>query len=387
MNILTDSQPRWPGSALFRRSIMALILVISTIGVTVATGTLSESSARAASYVDRGPSAAADRFNDQYVFWRGTDNALWEAFYNAYTGAWNGPIRIGMGPLGSEPSVTVSYFQSYAGPGGHLFNAQFVYWKGSNANTIWMAYWEGGWHGPIEIAPGNSNGGIQGYPCSQPTADALESLKQPLMNVYWQGLADSSSGSCFSSALMEGDNGSVNPISATDYFGPIDNSAQSGNIGSSPSAAAEFTGTSVGTTCLCAELIAWRGQDGRLWSIANDYANQSFSNAKVDSAAATLGSPPSVGGNIAGRTSYDIAWAGQDGILWLDTFDPNTGNYGGLQSLPQSGTLGSAPTVAEGPGGQFYAFWKGTDANLWEAYWNPSNSKWSIINLHMGPLG
>jgi hypothetical protein len=46
----------------------------------------------AASTSDRGPSAAADAFNNQYVFWKGTDSNLWEAYYNSYTGKWNGPI-------------------------------------------------------------------------------------------------------------------------------------------------------------------------------------------------------------------------------------------------------------------------------------------------------
>jgi hypothetical protein len=84
----------------------------------------------AASALDRGPSAAADMFNNQYVFWKGADSQLWEAFYNSYTGKWSGPIQVGMGPLGSEPTVTVSP-QIFAGPGGKDFNAQYVYWRGA----------------------------------------------------------------------------------------------------------------------------------------------------------------------------------------------------------------------------------------------------------------
>jgi len=33
----------------------------------------------------------------QYVYWKGTDNNLWEAFYD---GRWNGPLNLNMGPLG-----------------------------------------------------------------------------------------------------------------------------------------------------------------------------------------------------------------------------------------------------------------------------------------------
>jgi hypothetical protein len=35
--------------------------------------------------------------NEEGIWWKGTDNQLYEEYWN---GQWNGPIRVGMGPLG-----------------------------------------------------------------------------------------------------------------------------------------------------------------------------------------------------------------------------------------------------------------------------------------------
>jgi len=132
---------------------MAFLLGLTL--VTAAATALSTATARpalaATSTNGRGPSAAADEFNNQYVVWRGAtgSNNLWYAYYNAYTKTWNGPIDLGMGTLGSEPTIAVSD-QVFAGPGGNEFNAQYVYWRGTDG-YLYMAYWQGSWHGPVKI--------------------------------------------------------------------------------------------------------------------------------------------------------------------------------------------------------------------------------------------
>jgi hypothetical protein len=106
-----------------------------------------------------------------------------------------------------------------------------------------------------------------------------------------------------------------------------------------------------------------------------------------DSNAAVIGSAPSVAGSPEG-SGFDIAWKGEDGHLYLTHYDVLGQHFSARELLSLAGTLGSAPSIAEGPGtGNAYVFWKGTDANLWEAYWNAATGAWSLINLHMGPLG
>lgn len=50
------------------------------------------------------PVGGASSTGEEDVFWQGTDNNLWHAFW---TSKWNGAFKIGMGPLGSTPTVAV----------------------------------------------------------------------------------------------------------------------------------------------------------------------------------------------------------------------------------------------------------------------------------------
>ena len=202
-------------------------------GAVHASGTARRISA-AASSLARGPSATADEFNNQYVFWKGTNADLWEGWYNAYTGKWSGPLDLGMGPLNSEPTAVASTTQVFAGPGGKEFNAQFVYWEGLNG-SMWMAYWEGSWHGPIQIGAGAT--GIQAQICSQPSAVFTNPPEGQQIEIYWKGIAGSSGcGGSTGSYLYYAHSTTVNPTAASDYFGPIW-AEEAGNIASSPSAA------------------------------------------------------------------------------------------------------------------------------------------------------
>src|SRR5271170_4941338 len=213
----------------FTRISAALLLGLAFVtAAVVGVGTATARPALAATSGNgRGPSAATDEFNNQYVFWRGAtgSNNLWEGWYNAYTGQWNGPTDLGMGTLGSEPTVATSD-QVFAGPGGKEFNAQYVFWRGTDG-ALWMAYWEGSWHGPISLGE---------ELCSQPSATALETLTGLKIYVYWKGLGNTAS-ECEASSgseLWYTYSLTANPIAASDYTGPNYDS-YAGLIGSSPS--------------------------------------------------------------------------------------------------------------------------------------------------------
>lgn len=380
-------------TGLFARAGAALLLAAGLATAAVGVQTITATPAWAASGSARGPSAAADRFNNQYVFWKGTDNNLWEGFYNNYTGRWNGPIGLGMGTLVSEPSVAVSPTQVFAGPGGKPFSAQFVYWEGLN-NSLFMAYWEGSWHGPIEITLGN---GIQALACSQPSAAILNPPSGLNTVIYWKGIASSVNGSC-DGHLYYAYSNSPNPISAADYFGPV-YASEAGNIGSSPSVAGGYTASpTTGGLCLCQVMVAWQGTDGNLWSETYPVGGQ-VSGPTIDHNSAGLGSAPSIVGfgsiNSVEQSIFDIVWrgGGSEHLLWYANFTASTGTYSASQAVGNSGALGSAPTVAEDTYyvQNEYVFWKSSAsaADLWEGFYDGviSNPTWYIIHLGMGPEG
>src|SRR5690242_18862623 len=77
--------------------------------------------------------------NNPYVVWQGTDNALWMTYFDGTR--WIGACKLGMGPLGSRPSI--SRDES---------NVLTVGWKGTDGG-LWYAYSPpnpgcGGWSGP-----------------------------------------------------------------------------------------------------------------------------------------------------------------------------------------------------------------------------------------------
>jgi hypothetical protein len=365
---------------------MAFLLGLTL--VTTAATALSTATARpalaATSTNGRGPSAAADEFNNQYVVWRGAtgSNNLWYAYYNAYTKTWNGPIDLGMGTLGSEPTIAVSD-QVFAGPGGKEFNAQYVYWRGTDG-YLYMAYWQGSWHGPVRI----------NVPlCSQPSATALLAPTGLKIYVYWKGLGNTASACQASSGaeLWYAFSLTANPTAASNYSGPNYDS-YAGLVGSSPSVTSTGEECSVGgTTCDDLAIIAWQGQDGGLWSEQFNVLTGNVTGPTEDSYAGTLGSPPSVAGYFVNTSTqtFDIVWQGGGADHYLRIGHSENGSYLPVSDLTSSGGLGSAPTIADSQAlGNVYVFGIGGGAqhDLWEAYWNASNGVWSVMNLGMGPL-
>jgi len=103
------------------------------------------------------------------VFWRGTDNALWEGDTSGGS-SWSGPTSHGMGPLGSAPSAaSLSY------------GKEIAFWAGTTT-TLWQANWDSTtWNGVNMNGPNSVGFGPMG---SAPTVAA----QQPDgWDVFWIG--------------------------------------------------------------------------------------------------------------------------------------------------------------------------------------------------------
>jgi spore germination protein YaaH len=85
--------------------------------------------------------------SQQLVFWTGAGGHLLEAWWAG--GRWNGPVDWtgsafrGAGPLTSPPSAAVL-------PDG---SQQLVFWQGSS-QTLWEAWYAGHWYGPVNFSAG-----------------------------------------------------------------------------------------------------------------------------------------------------------------------------------------------------------------------------------------
>jgi hypothetical protein len=282
-----------------------------------------------ANYASRGPGAAVDPSNDhQYVFWAGQDGDLWEAYYNG--SSWSDQ-DLGIGPLGSEPAVAVSPDQS---SGGNSW--QYVFWKGTDGN-LWEAWWDGSWNGPENLGMGplgseptvgvDANGnqfvfweGTQG------------NLWEALYNGTWNGPSDLGDGPLGSSPTV-----AVSPIYSSGGYGyqfvfwrGTDGnlweaywtgswhgrqSLGDGPLGSPPSAATDSIGN---------EYVFWAGQNAQLWEA--HYSGSSWSGGS--NGMGPLGSAPSVGVD-AGSAQF-VYWKGTDANLWQAYYD---GSWNGPYSL------------------------------------------------------
>jgi Transglycosylase SLT domain len=76
-------------------------------------------------------------------------------------------------------------------------------------------------------------------------------------------------------------------------------------------------------------------------------------------------------------------WKGTNGDLY-EAQGPADASLSGPTNLGYK-TLGSAPAAGVDSNGHTYVYWEGTDGDLWEAYWN---GRWlGPYNRHMGTLG
>jgi hypothetical protein len=95
-----------------------------------------------------------------------------------------------------------------------------------------------------------------------------------------------------------------------------------------------------------------------------------------------LGSAPAVGVDGNGHTY--VYWKGTDGDLWEGYWN-GSGWVGPFNR--GMGTLGSQPSVAVTLGATAYVFWKGTNGDLYQAQGPADSALSGPANLGMGPLG
>lgn len=374
IGIATDN-PRPRG---FGRSIILTLAILVVLA-----GVLSWCGTRTASagvlYQDRfGPAAGADKFGNVYLFWKGTGGQLEEGWYDKYDNRWNGPINLHMAPLGSEPTVAVSAVQSARGPGDHLYAWQYVYWAGSgSAHSLYMAYWNGSWHGPIDLGMGPLKIG--------PTASGNAQGGTGSQNIYWDG-QDNNVWYAYSTTY--------DATSARDYSGP--HSAHYGGrglgpLGSSPSASIDTCSDTIVVCNGYADGVVWRGTNYRLWYSQYDTLFNAWKSGPQElSAAGKILSPPSIVEDPVQTSTY-IAWAGSNCDLWYEaSFHPKPIDLGFYMSSEPELTWTDPSGTALG--GIVYAFWEGSPKSssrygIYEAYYVEKTGQWhGPYDRGMGPL-
>jgi hypothetical protein len=86
------------------------------------------------------PSVAIGNNNHQFVFWRGASGHILEAWYQGRS--WHGPRdmtnALDWPSTNAAPAVAIN----------PVNNHQFVFWRGTDG-AIRQAWWDGRWHGPV----------------------------------------------------------------------------------------------------------------------------------------------------------------------------------------------------------------------------------------------
>lgn len=382
----------------FATALAALVMALALLNVAglaqaqvaASSGAAAQAAAPAVAASDpgRGPAAATDGFDNEFVFWRGADGDLWETVHTAKAKSWGRSVKLKMGKLGSEPTVAITnqVFRS----GGTDYNAQYVYWRGGDG-FLWFAYWTGKWHGPVRI---------EAKLCSQPSATFVgPPYGAEKIVVFWKGLPDPRCGSDSLSNNLWYLYSTKFPTSNAAYTGPtLDHYAR--YIGSSPSITTVRGTCAPSAACPQYVVIAWEGTSGSLWQEVWDQASSFVSGPYKDTKAGKLGSAPSVGtvhlpvSSPAPVDTWDVVWRGGNGRLWFAHPEVTRPNVGAIE-LSNSGSLDSAPTLAETFTGlmdvdfaNMFIFWRGgaPKHNLWEAFYNGNKKAWHLYDVGKGPL-
>jgi hypothetical protein len=241
------------------------------------------------------------------VFWRGSDGNLWQMYY---LNGWQGPASLGDGPLGNATPVPISW-----GPG----NIE-VFWEGTDQN-VWEAYYANGWHGPAGLGDG---------PLGTATTLSAVSWGTGNLELFWKGT----------------DKNLWEAYYANGWHGPV--GLGDGPLGSAPHPVATESGVLD---------VFWEGSDGNLWHAW--YLGGGW-NGPASLGSGPMGSQPEVTSWGGGRV--DVFWVGTDGNLWHDWYQNGwTGpqNLGGtpLDSLPE-------PVTTRQPG-HIDVVWTGPSSTLW----------------------
>jgi len=179
-----------------------------------------------------------------------------------------------------------------------------------------------------------------------------------------------------------------------------------GPLGSEPSVAIDQTDGMVGPTYL---YVMWEGSDSNLWMAVGTIAAPtsapdtiSWQVGATSIGQGPLGSAPSVVFNsdtANANTGVDGLWAfwkGSDGNLWTvhdATYTPSTGATTWPTSptvIPGMATLGSAPSAGSDAAGDVYVYWQGSGNNthVWEAWYNNTAATpvWTTSPIDLGGI-
>lgn len=282
-----------------------------------------------------GPAAVVtSNSGHQALFWKGTDNNLWEAWNNG-TG-WTGAVEVSdAAPLASAPSVAVTDS-----------GQQIVFWQGTDG-LLHEMWWDpgSGWNGPVLV---NGHVPLASRPSVMVTAGNQvlfwESLGGQLQETWWNW----SSG----------------------WNGPVDVPGDS-SMSSAPTAIVAPNGDRTD------QAVFWKGSDATLheewWDPVTDW------NGPVQvPGALPMGSGPAA--VLTPANQQVVLWTGVDKTLRKASW---YGDWSGESSYSFA-TFSSAPSFDITASGQQVVWWKGDDANAWTAHWA---SGWSApTDLHIGPI-
>jgi hypothetical protein len=258
-----------------------------------------------------------------YLFWMGSDANLWQASGSA-TGSLGTPIKLGMGPLGSNPAVGVD-----------ATGATYAYWEGTDGN-LYEAYWNGSaWVGPYNRGMG---------PLNSPPTVAITAAGEAY--VFWKGTDNN---------LYEAQGPAKGQLS-----GPYNRGM--GPLGSAPAVGVDAKGLTY---------VYWEGTDRNLYE---GYWNGSAWVGPYNREMGPLNSPPAAA--VSSNANAYVFWEGTDGNLYEAqgaANGPLSGPYNrGYGPFWGTGALGSAPTAGIDANGATYVYWGGSDYAFWEAYWDGS---------------
>jgi hypothetical protein len=152
-----------------------------------------------------------------------------------------------------------------------------------------------------------------------------------------------------------------------------------GPLGSQPTVAVTSAGN---------QYVFWEGTNGYLWE--GYYLNGSWNgpNEVTDTAGDKVGpmaSPPTAGVDSSGNVYVFWKNSADSGLEETSGKGYQPGSFSGYHEIAGTAPLGSAPGAAVAGDGNQLVFWKGANANLFEANWNGT---WNgPTNLGSGPLG
>ncbi len=299
------------------------------------------------------PSVTVAPDGSQLVFWKGSANHLFEAWYSG--GSWHGPADLTASAFGGQARLSSAPSAAMTADG----STQLVFWQGAGGHLYEGWYAAGSWHGPLDIT-GSSLGGAAPL-ASSPTVAVTPDGSAQL--VYWRSAANHIMEAWYAGGGWNG------PLDLTSVLGGA------ATTGAAPSA----TVTRDGST----QLLFWQGAGGHLvegW-YSNGWHGPLDVTGSVFGGAAPLTSSPSVTTTPDGSSQL-VYWQGAGGRLmeawwagarWNGPLDITDSQLGG------AGPLTSAPSAMVTPNGSTQlVFWQGAGQSLMEAWytghWNgPAN--------------